>query len=114
MSMMRRRWRCSAASFCSVRPQRAAIQLRALPHFSKSSSQQTAASAVSSRVGTPSHHLARPRGKARVWRRLQLLLLAGCLLAGEAVGLAAQFNGNLSVFIIVALLQGAVWAIAAA
>jgi alpha-1,6-mannosyltransferase len=42
------------------------------------------------------------------------LLLAGLLLAGEAAGLAAQFAHNLPAFIIVALLQGAVWAAAAA
>jgi alpha-1,6-mannosyltransferase len=41
-------------------------------------------------------------------------LLAGLLLAGEAAGLAAQFNRDLPVFIVAALLQGAVWAAAAA
>jgi hypothetical protein len=42
-----------------------------------------------------------------------LLLLALVLLTGEAFGLAAQFDRNLGGFIIAALLQGAVWAIAA-
>ena len=46
--------------------------------------------------------------------RSMLLLLAGLLLAGEAAGLAAQFDRDLPAFIIVALLQGAVWAVAAA
>ncbi len=41
-------------------------------------------------------------------------LLAGLLLAGEAAGLAAEFNRDLPVFIVAALLQGAVWAAAAA
>jgi hypothetical protein len=43
-----------------------------------------------------------------------LLFLAGLLLAGAAGGLAAQFNGDLPAFVIVALAQGAVWAVAAA
>jgi alpha-1,6-mannosyltransferase len=43
-----------------------------------------------------------------------LLLLGGLLLAGEVVGLSAQFDGNVAAFIVVALLQGAVWAAAAA
>jgi alpha-1,6-mannosyltransferase len=42
-----------------------------------------------------------------------LLLLAGLLLMGEAAGLAAQFSHDLPAFIAVALLQGAVWALAA-
>jgi len=42
-----------------------------------------------------------------------LLLLALVLLTSEALGLAAQFDRNLSGFIIAALLQGAVWAVAA-
>lgn len=46
-------------------------------------------------------------------RRKPLLLLAGLLLAGEALGLAAQFDHNRSGFIIVALAQGALWAVAA-
>jgi hypothetical protein len=41
-------------------------------------------------------------------------LLAGLLLAGEGAGLAAQFDRDLTAFIIVALLQGTVWAAAAA
>lgn len=41
------------------------------------------------------------------------LLLALLLLAGEAFGLVAQFDRNLNHFIIAALLQGAVWAVAA-
>lgn len=40
-------------------------------------------------------------------------LLAGLLLAGEAAGLAAQFERALPVFVAIALLQGAVWAAAA-
>lgn len=44
----------------------------------------------------------------------KLLVLACLLLAGEAVGLAAQFNRYLAAFIIVVLVQGAVWATAAA
>ena len=43
-----------------------------------------------------------------------LLLLALLLLTGEAFGLAAQFDHDLTGFIIAALLQGAVWAAAAA
>jgi hypothetical protein len=46
--------------------------------------------------------------------RWKLLLLAGLLLAGAAGGLAAQFDRDLPTFIIVALIQGAVWAAAAA
>lgn len=46
--------------------------------------------------------------------RSRLLLLAVLLLAGEAAGLAAQFNRDLLAFIVIALLQGAVWALAAA
>jgi hypothetical protein len=42
------------------------------------------------------------------------LLLAGLLLAGAAGGLAAQFERDLPAFVIVALVQGAVWAVAAA
>jgi hypothetical protein len=41
-------------------------------------------------------------------------LLACLLLAGEAGGLAAQFDRDLTAFIIVAVLQGIVWAAAAA
>jgi alpha-1,6-mannosyltransferase len=48
------------------------------------------------------------------WVRSRLLLLpAGLLLVGQAAGLAAQRGGDLTAFIIVALLQGAVWAVAA-
>lgn len=43
-----------------------------------------------------------------------LLLIAGLLVATEAAGLVAQLNGELSAFIIIALLQAAVWAGAAA
>ena len=43
-----------------------------------------------------------------------LVLLAGLLLVGAAGGLAAQFNGDLPAFVILALAQGAVWAVAAA
>jgi hypothetical protein len=46
--------------------------------------------------------------------RWRLLLLAGLLLAGGVVGLAAQFNRDLSTFVVIALLQGVVWAVAAA
>jgi alpha-1,6-mannosyltransferase len=42
-----------------------------------------------------------------------LLLLALALLTGEAFGLAAQFDRNLNGFIIAALVQGAVWVLAA-
>jgi hypothetical protein len=45
---------------------------------------------------------------------LLLTVLGSLLLAGEAVGLAAQFERDLTGFIIAALLQGAVWAGAAA
>lgn len=48
----------------------------------------------------------------RAWP--SLLLLAGLLLVGEAAGFAAQFAHNLRAFIIAALLQGAIWAAAAA
>jgi hypothetical protein len=47
-------------------------------------------------------------------RSKRLRLLAGLLLAGMAAGLAAQYEGSLPAFIILALLQGAVWAVAAA
>ncbi|MBV8936825.1 MAG: hypothetical protein JO095_13615, partial [Alphaproteobacteria bacterium] len=43
-----------------------------------------------------------------------LFLLAGLLLAGGGGGVIAQFSRNLPVFVTVALLQGAAWAIAAA
>ena len=46
--------------------------------------------------------------------RSKLLPLAGLLLAGVAGGLAAQFDRDLPAFVIVALAQGAVWAVAAA
>ncbi len=46
-------------------------------------------------------------------RRSTFFFLAGLLLAGEAVGLAAQFNRDLPAFIVAALLQGAAWAVAA-
>jgi hypothetical protein len=46
--------------------------------------------------------------------RSNLLLLAGLLLAGMAGGLAAQFDRDLPAFVIIALVQGAVWAAAAA
>jgi len=45
--------------------------------------------------------------------RSKLLPLAGLLLAGAAGGLAAQFDRDLSAFVIIALVQGAVWAVAA-
>jgi alpha-1,6-mannosyltransferase len=44
---------------------------------------------------------------------LRFLLLALLLLAGEAFGLLAQFDRDLNRFVIAALLQGAVWAVAA-
>ena len=44
----------------------------------------------------------------------KLVLLAGLLLAGTAGGLAAQFDRDLSAFVIIASVQGAVWAVAAA
>jgi alpha-1,6-mannosyltransferase len=46
--------------------------------------------------------------------RSKLLLFAGLLLASSAGGLAAQFDRDLTAFVIVALVQGAVWAAAAA
>jgi len=46
--------------------------------------------------------------------RSKLLPLAGLLLAGAAGGLAAQFDRDLAAFVIIALVQGAVWAVAAA
>ncbi|HJY50238.1 MAG TPA: hypothetical protein VJ349_16630, partial [Stellaceae bacterium] len=46
--------------------------------------------------------------------RPKLLPLAGLLLAGAAGGLTAQFDRDLTAFVIVALVQGAVWAVAAA
>jgi hypothetical protein len=46
--------------------------------------------------------------------RSKLLLLAGLLLAGAAGGLAAQFDRDLPAFVIIASVQGAVWAVAAA
>jgi alpha-1,6-mannosyltransferase len=52
-------------------------------------------------------------GALRAWPKL-LPLLGGLLLAGEAAGLAAQFDRDLTAFIIVAVLQGIVWAAAAA
>ena len=44
---------------------------------------------------------------------MRFLLLASLLLAGEALGLHAQFDRDLNRFIIAALLQGSVWAVAA-
>jgi len=44
---------------------------------------------------------------------LRFLLLALLLLSGEAFGLLAQFDHDLARFVIAALLQGAVWAVAA-
>ena len=44
---------------------------------------------------------------------MRFLLLALLLLAGEAIGLRAQFDRNLHGFIIAALLQGGVWVVAA-
>ncbi len=46
-------------------------------------------------------------------RPMFLLLLALLLLAGEAFGLAAQLDRDLTRFVFAALLQGAVWAVAA-
>ncbi len=46
--------------------------------------------------------------------RSKLLQLGGLLLAGVAGGLAAQFDRDLPAFVIIALVQGAVWAVAAA
>ena len=44
---------------------------------------------------------------------MRFLLLALLLLSGEAFGLLAQFDHDLARFVIAALLQGAVWAVAA-
>jgi hypothetical protein len=52
--------------------------------------------------------------KARRAGSTLLVLLAGLLLAGTACGLAAQFYGDLPAFVIVALTQGGLWAVAAA
>jgi alpha-1,6-mannosyltransferase len=52
--------------------------------------------------------------EARAARSKLPVLFAGLLLAGAAGGLAAQFNGDLPAFVILALAQGAVWAVAAA
>jgi alpha-1,6-mannosyltransferase len=53
-----------------------------------------------------------------VWNRQALpkllSLLAILLVIGEAFGLVAQFDGNLAAFIIIVLVQGMVWALAAA
>jgi hypothetical protein len=46
--------------------------------------------------------------------RSRLLPLAGLLLAGAAGGVTAQFDRDLPAFVIIALVQGAVWAVAAA
>src|SRR5260370_21825694 len=76
-----------------------------------------AGSNACSAVPAPFHFLPRRRGKARVGARTarsKLLLLAGLLLAGAAGGLAAQFDRDLPAFVIIALIQGAVWAFAAA
>ena len=59
---------------------------------------------------TPSGGCFRPAGHAEA---LRFLLFALLLLAGEALGLHAQFDRNLNGFIIAALLQGAIWAVAA-
>jgi hypothetical protein len=53
------------------------------------------------------------RSAERRTEGLRFLLLALLLLAGEALGLLAQFGQNFGRFIIAALLQGAVWAMAA-
>jgi alpha-1,6-mannosyltransferase len=58
----------------------------------------------------PSSGSSLPTGTARI---LRFPLLASLLLAGEVFGLYAQLNRNLNGFIIAALLQGAVWAVAA-
>src|SRR5262249_34525799 len=58
----------------------------------------------------PSGGSSLPTGTVRI---LQFSLLASLLLAGEAVGLHAQFDRDLRSFIIAALLQGVVWAVAA-
>ena len=46
-------------------------------------------------------------------RSKQLVLLAGLLVAGTVGGLAAQFARDVTAFIIIDLLQGVVWAVAA-
>jgi alpha-1,6-mannosyltransferase len=46
-------------------------------------------------------------------RSKQLVLLAGLLVAGTAGGLAAQFGRDMTAFVIIDLLQGVVWAVAA-
>ena len=45
--------------------------------------------------------------------RSRLLLFTVLSLGGMAAGLAAQFNGNMQVFVVIVVLQGAVWAMAA-
>jgi alpha-1,6-mannosyltransferase len=59
---------------------------------------------------TPSGGSFRPAGRTEALRFLPFALL---LLAGEALGLVAQLDRNLNGFMTAALLQGAVWAIAA-
>src|SRR6516165_9000180 len=78
----------------------AATPRRRRPPFSKSSDRQIARSGASFQ----------PAGRTE---GLRFLLLALLLLAGEAFGLLAQFDHNLSRFIAAALLQGGVWAVAA-
>src|SRR5438128_3444001 len=122
MSMTRRRWRCLPARLDRAEPPRAHIAtvmarpIRQL--FSKSWQPRMAGSSACSTVPDPRHSFALRWGKARVEVRTAgskpMVLLAGLLLAGAAGGLAAQFNGDLPAFVIVALAQGAVWAVAAA
>src|SRR3984893_2858755 len=76
------------------------------------------APSASSGGKAPSDPLPSLRDRARVvawkaWPKL-LPLLACLLLAGEAAGLSAQFDRDLTAFIIVGILQGIVWAAAAA
>src|SRR6516162_30498 len=78
----------------------AATPRRRRPLSSKRSRRQIAPSSTSFR----------PAGRTEA---LRFLLLALLLLAGEAFGLLAQFDRDLNRFIIAALLQGAVWAVAA-
>ncbi len=59
---------------------------------------------------TPSGGSFRPAGRTEALRFLPFALL---LLAGEALGVVAQSHRNLNGFITAALLQGAVWAVAA-